>query len=110
MLYGFFGTITQPSPLDGYGTSGQIIPFINNMMVFVSVVGGLIALFNIVFAGFQYITSNGDTKTHEKVMQKFNMSILGLLLLVSAPIIMGIIGWVLFGNATYFLNPKLVTP
>ena len=106
----FFGTIEPPPALKNYGTSGGLIVFGSNMLKFAVIIGGLIALFNVVMAGYIYLTSAGDAKAHEKVMGKLTSSLWGISLMVLAPAIMAIMGFLLFKNSTYFLNPQLTGP
>ncbi|HAV15527.1 MAG TPA: hypothetical protein DCX25_04315 [Candidatus Pacebacteria bacterium] len=106
----FFGTITQPEALKAYGTSGGLIVFISNMLTLIVLSGGLFALFNIITAGYLYLTGSGDAKAHEKVLSKLNMSLLGIVLMIMAPAIMAVMGWVLFKDPTFFLKPQLKGP
>src|SRR3989344_3822943 len=106
----FFGTIKQPEALEPYGTQGGLIVFISNILTVIVLSGGLFALFNIVTAGYLYLTGSGDAKAHEKVLSKLNMSLLGLGLMIMAPAIMAVMGWVLFKNPSFFLKPQLKGP
>ncbi|MEK7458152.1 MAG: hypothetical protein AAB612_01545 [Patescibacteria group bacterium] len=106
----FFGTIEPPPALEPYGENGGLVMFGSNALKFAVIVGGLIALFNVVMAGYIYLTSAGDAKAHEKVMGKLTSSLWGLSLMVLAPAIMAIMGFLLFKNSTYFLSPQLVGP
>lgn len=106
----FFGSIKQPEALASYGTSGGLIIFISNLIRVVVVLGGLFALFNIISAGFQYITAQGDPKATEKTMSTLTMSLLGLVLMIAAPAIAAIVGFVLFNNPTFILTPDIKGP
>lgn len=106
----FFGTIVQPDALKPYGENGGLVVFLSNMLTVALVGGGLFALFNIVQAGFIYLSSAGDAKAHEKVLAKLNTSLWGLVLMVMAPALMAVVGWVLFKSPTFFLAPMLVGP
>ena len=106
----FFGWINPPEELKAYGANGGLIVFISNMISLAVLVGGIIAFINIIIAGFTYISSAGDSKATEKVLQKLNMSFWGLALMIMAPAIMAVIGWVLFKEPMYFLRPELKEP
>lgn len=106
----FFGTIEPPPALEPYGENGGLIMFGSNALKFAVIIGGLIALFNVVMAGYIYLTSAGDTKANEKVMGKLTSSLWGISLMILAPAVMAIMGFLLFKNSTYFLNPQLVGP
>lgn len=106
----FFGTITPPPALSAYDSSGGLIVFTSNAIRLAVIVGGLIALFNIVMAGYTYLTAGGDSKAHEKVMSKLTQSLWGIVIMILAPAFMALIGFLLFKNSSYFLSPTIVGP
>ena len=107
----FFGVIKAPEAIaGGYGTTGGLIAFISNMLNVLIIVGGLITLFNVVMAGYIYLTAAGDTKAHEKVVGKLTMSLYGLALMVLAPALMAIVGFLFFKSPTFFLKPIITGP
>lgn len=83
--------------------------FISNMIKVASVVAGIWVLFNFVMAGFTYITANGDSGAYSKIGEKLALSASGLLLIVAAYTIAGILGLLIFGDATYIINPQIPT-
>ncbi len=107
-----WGKISPPPGVAKYqglvapGEIGIII-FASNMIKLITVIAGIWALFNLVLAGFKYITSSNDVKAVETAWQSIYMSLIGLLIIVSAFTIAAIIGLIFFGDATYILNPKL---
>lgn len=109
-----FGTIEKPAPIQALDTSsgGQIglLLFFSNLFQLLTVIAGLWVLLNIVLAGFEYISSQGDSGAHAKVREKVTNSVLGIVLIVSAYTIVAIIGLLFFGEANYFLQPTLITP
>jgi hypothetical protein len=95
---------------DQAGTDGiGIIIFASNMIKFASVIAGLWVMFNFITAGYDYITA-GDTKAHEKVKNKLTMSVLGLVIIVAAYTIAGLLGFILFNDPSYIINPKICGP
>ncbi len=104
----FFGTVTAPQALQAYGANGGLITLGNNIIIFAVIVGGLIALANIIMAGYIYLTAAGDAKAHEKVVSKITMSIWGLAVMIMAPAMMAVIGFLFFKDSTFFLQPKIV--
>ncbi len=107
----FFGTIKAPDVIsNSYGESGGLIVFTSNAIRLAVIVGGLMALFNIVMAGYTYLTAGGDTKAHEKVMSKLTQSLWGIVIMILAPAFMALIGFLLFKNPSYFLSPTIVGP
>jgi hypothetical protein len=112
-MAGVFGEITSPHETlgTGYGDVGTGLPsFITNVITVVFVAAGLYAFFNLMIAGFNYITAGGDTKKIETAMYSINMSLLGLIIMVGAAAITGIISLLLFGDATAILSPSITGP
>lgn len=109
-----FGTIEPPEAIKQYGELGGggagLSGFISNLIVFVTLVGGLWALFNIIIAGFTLITADGDSKKVGEMGNKISMTFLGLLVMVIAPLLAAVIGLFLFKDATYFLRPVFKGP
>lgn len=109
-----FGQINNPlSTLskNGYGSVESGLPlFISNVTTVILIAGGIYAFFNLIIAGFTYISSSGDSKKLEGVVNSINMSLIGLVIMVSAVVITGIISFVLFGDATLILKPKIFGP
>jgi len=92
----------------GSGTSTiGLIPFISTIIQLVTVIAGIWVLFNIILAGYIYVTSNGDTSAHTKVRDKITLSVIGLALIVATYTIIGIISLLLFGDAGYILSPTI---
>lgn len=112
-----FGTIDEPPGVRQYNdlaraSGGEIglLIFMNRLITVVTVVAGIWVLFNIVLAGFNYVTSSGDTGAHKKARDNITMSILGLVFIVASYTIMAIVGLLLFNDPAYFLNPTITGP
>src|SRR3989339_90307 len=109
-----FGDVKNP--LDTINPGGKIygnvdtgLPqFVTNIVTVIFVGAGLYAFFNLMFAGFTYITAGGDTKKLEAAVVSINMSLLGLIVMVAAAAITGVVSFVLFGSATAILSPKII--
>lgn len=106
-----FGTINSPLTGTGYGNVDTGLPqFITNVITIIFAAAGLFAFFNLMFAGITYITSNGDQKKLETALNSINMSLIGLVIMVGAAAVTGIISYLLFGSATAILSPKITGP
>lgn len=105
------GTIDTPPGVEDYQTrSGDdiaLIFFISNMISVFTVVMGIYVLFNFIIAGMTYVASSGDAGTHEKVRQTITQSVLGLILIVTAYTITGLVSLVFFGDPAFILNPSI---
>lgn len=109
-----FGKIATPP---GVGrmqvASGEdigILYFISNLITIFTVILGVWTLFNVVLAGYTYMSSSGDSKAHEQVRTQITNSVIGLILIVMTYTIGGLIGLIFFGDAGFILNPKLPYP
>ncbi len=111
-LAGAFGTITKPPGVNRFGSNGEIgiLVFLSNLLQLGTVIAGLWVLLNFILAGFEYISSQGDSGAHAKVREKITNSVIGLIIIAVAYTLVAVIGLILFGEAGYFLNPTLVTP
>lgn len=109
-----FGTIETPPGVDkiqaASGSDIGLLYFISNLITIFSVVAGVWTLFNVVLAGYTYISSSGDSKAHESVRTQITNSVIGLILIVMTYTIGGLIGLIFFGDPAFILNPQLPTP
>jgi hypothetical protein len=109
-----FGPINPPPGVAelnaeaGDSNIGLLI-FVSNMIKLVSVVAGVWVMFNFITAGFTYITAAGDSGAMTKIGEKLSLSVSGLLLIVASYTIAGIIGLIIFGDATYIISPEIPT-
>lgn len=108
----FFGQISPPPGVSQYGevTGGGLIKFANNILKLVIVGGGIFTFINILLAGFGFISAGGDPKKIEQSVNKIWRSLLGLVILAGSFVIAAIIGWMVFGDATAILQPKIYGP
>ncbi len=96
-------TFYQPGqPLGGQGaTLGKLLsPLIQNALIFTA----LAAFVATIFAGFQYITSQGDKAKVQQATNMLNYALIGLVLAVAAFVITQIIGKI---GGFDFLNPGI---
>lgn len=84
-----------------------IYPFISWGLSIFTIVAGIWALFNFVFAAFTYFGGSGDPGSHQKVRTHLTNTVLGLLIIVLAYTIAAIASTLIFGSPTYFFNPQL---
>ena len=104
---GVFGKIDAPAGVTELNAEAGkdnnyigLLKFISNMIKFASIVAGIWVMFNFIFAGFTYVSSSGDSSAYAKIGEKLSLSVTGLLLIVAAYTIAGIISLLIFGNAT----------
>jgi hypothetical protein len=102
---------TIKSPVKSYGDVGSgLSTFITNVITIIFAAAGIFAFFNLMIAGFSYVTSAGDAKKIEAATAQINMSLIGLVVMVAAAAVTGIISYLLFGSATAILAPSITGP
>jgi hypothetical protein len=102
----------SPPPFIGTGidASGKLVGpmvFLNTILKLVFAVGGLWAFFNIVLAGFGFMTAGGDPKQFGKAWDRIWQSLLGLFVIVMSFLLAAIIGIIFFKNPAYLFNLTL---
>ncbi len=108
-----FGEIKPPPGVDQYNIAADgigLILFVSRVIRLLTVVAGIYVLFNVILAGYIYISSSGDSSAHQKVRDQLTFSIIGLLIIVGSYTIAGIVGLILFGDATFIINPTICGP
>lgn len=111
-----FGTIEAPQGVEEYnieaggGDAIGIFIFMTRFIQMLFVLGGLWVVFNVITAGFIYLSSEGDAKAHSQVRDKITMSVIGLLIIVTSYGFASIIGLIFFGQPDFILNPTIQGP
>jgi len=108
----FFGNIVAPEPIQKYaGTSGEgLMRFANNILKLAIVGAGLFAFFNIIIAGYTFMSASGDPKKIENAWAKIWQSLIGLLFVAGSFVLAAIFGKIIFGDWTAILSPKIYGP
>ncbi|MFA6602857.1 MAG: hypothetical protein WCT01_03575 [Candidatus Shapirobacteria bacterium] len=90
LAQGLIGTINNPNPqYPSTGGTGLFV-FMSNLFKLAGTIGGLILVFQLVTAGFGYLTAEGDAKKTAMAFTKIWQSLLGLIIIASAFIIAGV--------------------
>ncbi len=106
----FFGRVAPPPGVGAYNHGGEgfgLILFVSNIIRLITIVAGAFSLFNLVLAGFTYITAANNVKAVETAWQSILMSLIGLSVIVGSFVITAIVSYLLFGDATFILSPRL---
>ncbi|HPS40565.1 MAG TPA: hypothetical protein PLQ50_01005 [Candidatus Woesebacteria bacterium] len=109
------GTIDAPPGVANFNaqdTSGHnigLLIFISNMLKFATVIAGIWVLFNFISAGFTYISASGNSSAYSKIGGKLLSSVAGLFLIAASYTIAAILGLIIFGDATFIINPQIPT-
>ena len=108
----FFGKITPPPGTPSIGVSDPqtgLVKMINVGLTSLLIVAALYTLLNLILAGFMYVTSAGDTKKVSEANQRITYTVIGLIVIVAAPLIAIVMGIVAFGRWDAIINPEITT-
>jgi hypothetical protein len=105
-----FGPITMPSTFKYGDLSTGLVSFLNNVLRLLTVIAGLFVLFNLIMAGYGFISAGDDPKKIQSAWSRIWQSIIGLLIVAGAFVLAAIFSYLLFGNVTTILQPKIYGP
>ena len=109
-LFGpIFGPINNPLPKYG-GVETGLVGLLNNIIRLIFVVAGLFALFQFIFAGYDFINAAGDPEAVSRAWSKIWQALIGLLVLALSILLSMLFGQILFGDPRAILEPKLYGP
>ena len=107
-----FGTVTVPAGLSAYGSEpgpafGKLIQFGLRALV---VGAGIYALFNLVLAGYSFMSAGDDSKKVSSAWSQISQTFIGLAFSAGAFVLAAIFGQILFGDPFFLLKPSIPTP
>lgn len=97
------GTPTTPAPLDA------LIVILNVGLTLTIAIAGLMTLVNLIYAGYTYLMAGGEAKKLTEAQDRIKWSAVGLLIVVVAPLIAALIGYIVFKDPLAILKPTLTT-
>ena len=71
---------------------------------------GLYTFWNLILAGYGFMSAGGEAKAIEKAWAKIWQSLMGLLVVAGSFVLAMIFGWLIFQDATVLIAPKIYTP
>ncbi len=107
------GEITLPASVAPYGavdSARGFILFFSNILRFVFVIAGILALLNFVIAGFEYMFAAGDSKKLSNAWSRIWQSLLGLIIITGSFVLAAIAGLLFFGDPLFILRPQVYGP
>mgnify|MGYP001602016160 CR=1 FL=1 len=106
------GTITPPAAISKFGdvSSGGVGIFLNRILQVMIIFAGIYSLFNLVSAGYAFMSAGDDPKKVAGAWQKIWQTLLGLAFAAGALVLAGIFGQLIFGDPTIILNPQIPAP
>lgn len=104
-----FGEVIMPAGLSKFGTDpgiafGKLIQFGLRVMV---VGAGIYALFNLVLAGYSFMSAGDDSKKVASAWAQISQTLIGLAFSAGAFVLAAIFGQLLFGNPLFLLQPVI---
>lgn len=108
-----FGAVKVPDKLNAiYGAEagpafGKLIQFGLRALV---VGAGIYALFNLVLAGYAFMSAGDDSKKVSGAWSQISQTLIGLSFAAGAFVLAAIFGQLLFGRADFLLTPIIPTP
>lgn len=109
-MFQLFGVVRPPAGVASrFGTDpaagiGSLLQLFFNILI---TAGGIYAVFNFILAGYAFLSAGDNPKGVETAWAKIYQTIIGLVFLVGAFLISGVIGLLVYGRADALLNPTL---
>lgn len=85
-----FGPITDPTGSNSKDGSG-LFNLLSSIFKLAGVIAGIFFIFQLLTAGYGYISSNGDPKKTEAAWAKITQSLIGLIIVASAFVIASVV-------------------
>lgn len=104
-----FGEVNAPIAIRRYG-SGGIALFISNIVKLLIVGAGLFALFNIILAGYSFLSAGDDPKKMAAASAKIWQSLIGLAVAAGAIVLAMLFGQIIFGDPNALLQIQVFGP
>ena len=106
-----FGQVKPPAALERFGgvEAGGIGKFLNLILNFMIVAGGIYTLFNLVLAGFAFLSAGNDPKKVEGAWAKIWQTLLGLAFIAGSFVLAAIFGKLIYGDYNAILSPSIPT-
>ncbi len=112
-----FGKLSPPPGVDKYNkmtgdpVNGIGILIFLTYAIRLSFIGaGIYVMFNFLLAGYTFINSGGEAKAYTQAKDSLTMSVIGLVIMISAYTAISLLSLVFFGDATFIINPKISGP
>ena len=106
-----FGKIPLPEPLTNFGDvdEGGVGKLLNVIFRTIVAVSGVYALINLMIGGYEFMAAANDPKKVAGAWARIWQTFLGLAVTAGAFVLAAIFGQIIFGDATFILNPPIPT-
>lgn len=114
-ILGIVGSVTDPwaliSPNSYPTTGGQgLLVLFNNLLRTVIALGGVYALINIVVAGYQFMSSEGNPEKITVAWAKIWQTLVGLLIVAGSLALAALFGYLIYQDPTAIISPRIFGP
>lgn len=116
---GQFGNIISPfcpgglnsASLCKAGAQGQgLFLILNSLVKFVIVVAGLYTFWNLIAAGYMFMSAAGEPKAIAKAWEKIWLSLIGLVIVAGSFILAAVFGKLIYGDYLALLTLRIFSP
>ncbi|HUW21181.1 MAG TPA: hypothetical protein VMW41_00800 [Candidatus Bathyarchaeia archaeon] len=108
------GTVTNPWETlnPAYtGTSGEgLVTLLNNILKLAVVVAGIFSFINLIVAGYGFMSAAGNPEKITEAWSRIWQSLVGLLIVASSFVLAALFGYLVFGDPTAIISPKIYGP
>jgi len=105
-----FGQITAPQSAFASSSPELAVGKLIQTIIWLLIIGaGLYSLFNLIIAGYDFISAGDDAKKVAGAWAKIWQTMLGLAVAAGAFVLAAIFGQLIFNDPTFILNPKIPT-
>lgn len=106
-----WGQVHAPPGVNRYGnTLTGIQLFVSVIVKTLIVFAGVYAFFNIILAGYSFMSAGGNPEKIAAAWAKIWQTLLGLFIAAGAFVLAGIFGHLIFGNYNALLQLRIFTP
>ena len=107
-----FGGVSPPPGVSEYdgGKLEGLPSFINNILKLLIVGAGIYTLFNLVLAGYAFLSAGDDPKKVTAAWSKIWQSLLGLLFAAGAFVLAALFGKIIFNDPSALLQIRIFEP
>ncbi|MEK7112911.1 MAG: hypothetical protein AAB875_06395 [Patescibacteria group bacterium] len=105
-----FGQVKPPPGVEKYGGLEGLPVFINNLLKILIIGAGIYTVFNLVLAGYAFLSAGDDPKKVAGAWAKIWQSLLGLAFAAGAFVLAAIFGQLIFGRADALLQIRIFGP
>ncbi len=107
-----FGNLKAPAPLLKFGDLTNVQQpalgkFLNLFIQLLIIGAGIYAFFNLILAGYGFLSAGDDSKKVEAAWGKIWQTAIGLLFVGGSFVLAALFGWLIYGDPNSILNPSI---